>query len=176
MEHKITIDMSTENLHKQDALAKLKDLVNDIDIGMLSTFCDTKEYPYTIPMSRQEVEDDGSIWFILSSESQTYKNLMKDNKLSIAFAHVGDYKFLSVNGKGNLTQDKSRIEKYWNKFVEAWFEKGKEDPTIRVLQVVPNEAHYWDNKTNKLVTFFKLASVAITGADLELGREGKLNI
>ncbi len=168
--------MSTENLQKNEAIEKLKVLVNDIDIGMLSSFNKNNDYPYTIPMSRQEVDDEGNIWFILSSESQTYVNLEQDSRVSLSFAHVSDYKFLSLNGKGHLSHDKQRIEKYWNKFVEAWFEKGKEDPTIRILQFIPEEAHYWDNKTNKLVTFLKLATSVVTGADLDLGREGELKI
>lgn len=168
--------MSTENLQQEEAIKKLQELVNDIDIGMLSTFTDGSEYPYTVPMSRQEVDDNGHIWFLLSAESQLYKNLETNNNISIAFAHIGDYKFLTINGKGQLSQDKERIDKYWNSFVEAWFEKGKEDPNIRILKVVPNEAHYWDTKTNKLFTFLKVATAAITGADVDHGREGDLNI
>ena len=166
--------MSTENLQQQEAIEKLKDLINSIDIGMLSTFSTTSTFPYTVPMSRQEVDDNGHIWFLLSAESQTYKHIEQNANLSISFAHVGDYKFLSVHGEGKLSQDKERIEKYWNKFVEAWFEKGKDDPHIRILQVIPAEAHYWDNKTNKLMTLLSVATSAITGADLDLGREGEL--
>ena len=168
--------MSNENLQQNEAIEKLKELVNDIDIGMLSSFSEGHHYPYTIPMSRQEVDDDGNIWFILSSDSQTCINLQQDNRVSISFAHVSDYKFLSLNGKGYISADRDRIEKYWNKFVEAWFDRGIDDPTIRILQFKPEEAHYWDNKTNKLITFIKLAASAITGADLDLGREGELKI
>ncbi|MCR6721181.1 MAG: pyridoxamine 5'-phosphate oxidase family protein [Chitinophagaceae bacterium] len=59
---------------------------------------------------------------------------------------------------------------------EAWFEKGKEDPTIRVLKVTTNDGHYWDNKTNKLVTFLKMATSAVTGAKMDVGRSGTLDL
>lgn len=168
--------MSTENLNNKEAVEKLNDLVNAIDVGMLSTFSKQSDYPYTIPMSRQEVDEDGNIWFLFSAESDTFKNLVEDSRISLAYAHVGDYKFLSIHATGEVSQDKERIEKYWNKFMDVWFEKGKEDPNIRILKVIPSEAHYWDNKTNKLMTLLKVATAAVTGQDLDIGREGELKL
>lgn len=168
--------MSTENLNNQEAVAKLQSLVDKIDIGMLSTFSKDDEYPHTIPMSRQEVDDEGNIWFMLSADSNTAKHLAEDHRVSIAFAHVGDYNFLSINGRGTLSRDQERIDKYWNQFVAAWFEKGKEDPDIRILKVTPCDAHYWDNKSNKLVTFLSIAYTAVTGNQTDMGREGSLNV
>src|SRR5690554_2249484 len=127
-------------------------------------------------MSRQEVDDDGNLWFLFSSHSETYQNLQKSNHVSVLYSDISNYNFLSINGIAEVSTDKARIEKYWSKMVEAWFEKGKEDPTVRVLKVIPSEAHYWDNKSNKLVTFFKVAASAISGEKLDIGRHGDLNI
>ncbi|ADQ16719.1 pyridoxamine 5'-phosphate oxidase family protein [Leadbetterella byssophila] len=126
-------------------------------------------------MSRQEVDEEGNIWYLFSSESNTFQHLKVNPKVSIQFAHVSDYNFLSVNGEAEVSSDKETIEKYWNKMMEGWFEKGKEDPRIRVLKFIPFEAKYWDNKTNKLATVFKVALSAISGQSLDIGREGKLD-
>ena len=168
--------MSTENLHNHEAIDKLKEMVDKIDIGMACTFTSESDYPHAVPMSRQEVDEEGNIWFLFSSESDTHRNLEKNNKVSLLYAHVGDFNFLSVNGTAEISRDEARIDKYWNKMIEAWFEKGKEDPRIRVLKVTPGEAHYWDNKSNKLVTLMKVAASAISGQQLDIGREGKLNL
>lgn len=168
--------MSTENLNQQDAIEKLKEMVNHIDIGMFSSFPNDSEYPHTIPMSRQEIDENGNIWFLFSAQSDLHQYLTQNSKASIAYSHVGDYQFLSLNGRVEISQNQDRIDKYWNKFVEAWFEKGKEDPNIRVLKFIPYEAHYWDNKTNKLMTLLKVASSAITGQKMDIEREGELEI
>lgn len=168
--------MSTENLNNTEAIEKLKKMVDSIDIGMLSTFTKETNYPHSIPMSRQEVDDQGNIWFLFSAESETYQHLQQNKEVSITFADVKAYEFVSVNGTGEISRDTARIEKYWNDFVAAWFEKGKEDPNIRILKITPAEAHYWDNKTNKLVTFFKVAASAVTGSKMDIGRQGDLNI
>lgn len=168
--------MSTENLMGQEAIEKLKDMVDKIDMGMMGTYQEGSEFIYAVPMSRQEVDEQGNIWYLLSSESETYHNLEKIKNLSILFSDTSNFNFLSLNGQAEISQDQARIDKYWNKMVEVWFEKGKEDPRIRVLKVVPSEAHYWDNKTNKLVTMFKVLSSAVTGQKLDIGREGELNV
>lgn len=168
--------MSTENLSNRSAIDKLKELVDKIDIGMLCTFVSGSDYPHAIPMSRQEVDEDGNIWFLFSSDSTAYKNLQSNNKVSLLYAHIGDYNFLSINGTAEISKDQARIDKYWNKMMEAWFEKGKDDPRIHVLKVIPDEAHYWDNKSNKLVTLMKLAASAISGQQMDIGREGELRL
>lgn len=168
--------MSTENLMGQEAVEKLKDMVDKIDMGMMGTYQEGNEFIYAVPMSRQEVDEQGNIWYLLSSESETYHNLEKNKNVTILFSDTSNFNFLSLNGQAEISQDQARIDKYWNKMIEVWFEKGKEDPRIRVLKVVPSEAHYWDNKTNKLVTMFKVLSSAVTGQKLDIGREGELNV
>ncbi len=168
--------MSKENLQGSEALTKLRELVDKIDIGMLCTYPGDDGYVHSVPMSRQEIDEQGNIWYLFSANSETYKNLQRDKKISILFAHVGDYNFLSINGIAAISRDEARIDKYWNKFVEAWFEKGKDDPNIRVLKVNVEDAQYWDNKTNKLFTLIKVAASAISGSKLDIGRSGDLDI
>ena len=168
--------MSTENLDNREAIDKLKSMVEKIDIGMMCTNTTKIVNLHAVPMSRQEVDDDGNLWFLFSSESETFQNLQNDEHISVLYSDVSNYNFLSINGVAEISTDQTRIEKYWNKMVEGWFEKGKEDPTIRVLKVIPSEAHYWDSKSNKLVTFFKVAVSAVSGQKLDVGRQGDLNI
>lgn len=168
--------MSTENLDNRQAVDKLKLMVNKIDIGMMCTNAAENNNLHAVPMSRQEVDNEGNLWFLFSSDSDTYKNLQKSNCISVLYSDISNYNLFSINGIAEISQDKSRIEKYWNKMVEGWFEKGKEDPTIRVLKVVSSQGHYWDNKSNKLVTFLKVAASAIAGKEMDIGRQGDLNV
>lgn len=168
--------MSTENLYNNEAKAKLAELIDKIDIGMLGTYPDDSSYIHAVPMSRQEVDDEGNIWFLFSSESDTHAHLQQNKQVSLLYSDIQSYSFLSINGAAEVSQDQARIDKYWNKMVEGWFEKGKEDPRIRVLKVTPAEAHYWDTKSNKLVTFFKVAAGAITGTKVDTGRQGDLDL
>ena len=168
--------MSKENLYNQDAIKKLQDMVNKIDIGMLCTHTDDSKHVHAVPMSRQEVDDHGNIWFIYSALSESFKHLQKDSSVCLLYSDPGSYNFLSIHAQTETTQDQERIDKYWNKMMEGWFEQGRKDVNIRILKVIPHEAHYWDTKSNKFITFFKAAVSGISGEDLDVGREGDLNI
>ena len=168
--------MSTENLQNQEAIDKLKSLAEKTDIGMLCTHITGSKHLHAVPMSTQEVDDEGNIWFLFSSESDTYKHLQEEKTVCLLYADVRNYNFLSIHGGTEIFGDKARIDKYWTKMMEGWFEGGKDDRHIRVLKVIPSEAHYWDNKTNKLVTFFKVAVSALSGEKMDIGRSGNLNI
>ena len=75
---------------------------------------------------------------LTSAESHLHQNLVGTNWIDIAYSHVGDYNFLSVCGKASIFRDEARIDKYWNKLMEAWFEKGKDDSHIHLLKVATN--------------------------------------
>lgn len=168
--------MSEENLYNQVAIDKLKGLVDEIEIGMLATYPTTSKYIHSVPMSHQEVDERGNIWFLFSSESETYHHIEHDSNASLLYSDADNYSFLSINGTAEINKDRTRIEKYWNKMVEGWFDRGIDDHRIRVLKIIPNEAHYWDTKSNKLITLFKVAARAITGNDIETGEQGDLNL
>ncbi|OOG18052.1 hypothetical protein BWD42_12250 [Sphingobacterium sp. CZ-UAM] len=168
--------MAEKNMHNQEALDKLKSIVDQIDIGTICSFSQESPYPHGVPMSRQEVDNEGNIWYICSAESETYKNIEKDPKVSVFYADPKNYTFLSINGTASLSRDQDRIDRYWNKMMEGWFEKGKEDPNIRLLRVSPRDAHYWDSNSNMIVNLFQMLKATITGNTEDIGKEGDLNL
>lgn len=168
--------MAENNLSNREALEKLKVIVDQIDVGTVCSFPSDSNYPHGVPMSRQEVDDDGVIWYICSAESETFKNISQDPRVSLFYADPKHYTFLSINGTAKLLRDQERIDRYWNKMMEGWFEKGKEDPHIRLLRVTPKDAHYWDSNSNMIVNLFKMLKATVTGDAEDMGKEGDLNI
>lgn len=168
--------MSTENLKHDEAIQKLREIIDKIDVGMLATYPQDSPYVHAVPMSRQEVDEEGNVWFLFSAESDSFRHLQVNARVSLLYADVQAYTFLSLNGQATVSTDPVRIDRYWNKMVEGWFEKGREDPNIRVLKIVPIDAHYWDTKSNKLVTFLKVAANAVTGGKADVGRQGDLDV
>ncbi|MGN5954152.1 pyridoxamine 5'-phosphate oxidase family protein [Sphingobacterium lactis] len=168
--------MAEKNIKNKEAQEKFKAIIDQIDIGTICSFNADSPYPHGVPMSRQEVEEDSNVWYILSAESETFKNLEKDNKISVFYADPKNYTFLSVNGTASLSRDQERIDKYWNKMMEGWFEKGKTDPNIRILKVNPEEAHYWDSGSNKITMLFGMIKKIVTGSKEDVGNEGDLEL
>lgn len=168
--------MSKENLKNEEAIHKLKDMIHSISVGMLCTHTEDDKHVHAVPMGTQEVDEEGNIWFLFSSESESYQHLQTDKSVCLLYADPGNNQFLSIHGNMEISQEQDRIDKYWNNVIKSWFSKDKDEPGLLVLKVIPAEAHYWDTKSNRLVTFFKTAISGITGQETDTGRCGNLEI
>ncbi|HJR99640.1 MAG TPA: pyridoxamine 5'-phosphate oxidase family protein [Flavobacterium sp.] len=169
--------MSVENLTHSEAIKKLKELAESARICMFCT--NLTELPMNSrPMSLQECDQEGNLWFISSAESNKNFEIKEENKVQLFFMNNGNAEYLSIYGKAFIYKDKSTIEKQWSSLANAWFEKGKEDPNVTVIRVTPEETYYWDTKAGKFITMLSFISAALTGTktDNSDGVEGNLNI
>lgn len=114
------------------------------------------------PMATQDVEFDGSVWFMTDKRSNKYKELVKDNRVGLEYAHSNGVAFVSVSGTAHFSEDKAKIKEFWNAFYKAWFE-GPEDPNIALIEVKVSRAEYWDNKGGKVGAFVDITIGAVTG-------------
>lgn len=169
--------MSTENLTRQDAVEKLKELSEKARICMFCTQLD--ELPLAArPMTLQECDEEGNLWFISSAESNKNFEIGADKRVQLFFVNNGDHEYLSVFGEAFIYTDQQTIEDKWSPLAKAWFEEGKEDPDVTIIRVAPGDVYYWDTKAGKLVTMTTFVWAAITGktTDNSDGVEGKLNV
>lgn len=164
-----------ENLSNTEAVDKLKELAEKAKTFMFTTSIQS-DYPTTRPMTVQEVDEAGRLWFISSSESHNVDEIKANNRVQLYFSNTDRYEFLYVLGEASLHTDKTLVEKYWTKFAEAWFD-GKDDPRVRIVSVKPVDAYYWDTKYSKIVSLIKIGWAAVTGAKMEDGGiEGTLKV
>ncbi|ACU08251.1 General stress protein [Flavobacteriaceae bacterium 3519-10] len=169
--------MSTENLNNTEALKKLKELSESARICMFCT--DLTSLPITVrPMSLQETDTEGNLWFISSDASNKNFQIAEDNRVQLLFMNNSNSEYLSVFGNAYIYKDKATIEDKWSNLASAWFEDGKDDPNVSIIRVAPEDTYYWDTKAGKLVSLISFAAAAISGTktDNSDGVEGKLNI
>lgn len=168
--------MSTEHIYSpEEGIAKIKELAEGIDFCFFSS--DLKsEFIDSTPMSVQEVDDQGYIWFLASKESTKCNNIVKNGTVQLHFAAPNDFKFLAVYGNADLIDDDKRVDRYWNKMTEGWFEKGREDPSIILIRVKPVKSHYWDTKHHKLASYALTLLSAVSGSNTDQGVHGDIDI
>ena len=169
--------MSTENLNNTEALKKLKELSEKARICMFCT--DLTSIPITVrPMSLQETDMDGNLWFISSDASNKNFQIAEDNRVQLLFMNNSNSEYLSVFGQAFIYKDRATIEDKWSNLANAWFEEGKEDPNVSIIRVAPQDTYYWDTKAGKLVSLISFAAAAVSGTttDNSEGVEGKLNV
>ncbi len=151
-----------KDLYSTEAVEKIEELAKDIKICMFCTELSVRPIP-TRPMSVQDIDDDGNLWFISSATSNKNFEIKHDNDVQLIFAKNSDAHFLSIFGTAVIYKDKDHVEDVWSPVVRAWFDEGKDDPNVTVIKVTPSEAYYWDTKDSKMVSLIKIAANAITG-------------
>lgn len=81
--------------------------------------------------------------FLTKRSTHKTDELAAEPDVNLAFSDPRKGEFISVSGQAYLTQDRKLIDALWSDAAEAWF-KGRDDPDIAVIRVVPSQAEYWD--------------------------------
>ncbi len=164
-----------ENLNNQEAIDKLKSLINDIMICLFCTNLKTDDGSTCRPMSALKVCEEGNIWFFSEKGSDKNNAIAADKNVQLFFSHPPKSSYLVVNGEAEIILDKSMIEELWTPVAKIWFKEGKEDPTISIIKVKPTTAYYWDTDGNRMINFFNMIASVATGKNLVSGNEGNIN-
>ena len=163
-----------KDLSGQEAIETIKKLTEKAGTCFFVT--NIGKNSHSIPMALQEVDEEGTLWFISSSESTHNQNIEKDNTVQLYFLNNGSYEYVFIQGKAHVSKDKALIEKYYTAFADAWFD-GKDDPRVTVIGVKPDDGYYYETKDNKVFAMAKMAFAAVTGAKIEDGGiEGGLSL
>ncbi|RYM30847.1 general stress protein [Brumimicrobium glaciale] len=164
--------MSEKNLNLNESRKKLKELVESIDFAMFTSNLSKPPF-HTVPMSTKKVDINGNLWFLSGRTSQHNINIQIDEKVLLNYANSGDFEFLTVYATAKIVNDKAILEDLYGKADDAWFD-GVEDPNLTAICVAPEDAHYWEAKSGKLVSLLKMGVGAITGKQPDMGKEGDL--
>ncbi len=159
---------------RQESIEKLKGLTEKIDFAMLTTIAGGKFR--SRPMSTQEFDEQGNLWFFTSDETHKVDEIEADNRVSVAYSQPDDNVYVSVFGHAAIVKDRAKIEELWSPILKAWFPEGLDDPTLCLLKITVAEAEYWDSPNSKLVQIAGFVKALVTGKSADGGEYGKINL
>ena len=166
----------TKNLINAAAVEKIRELANAVDIAMFCTNLGAQPFS-TCPMSTQQVEDDGTIWFFSGKDSDHNADLAKDSACQLIYSSkVGETDHLSLYGHAEVTFDRAKAEELFGTMEKVWFPGGIDDPNFSMIRFTPKEGYYWDSKHGKMVSFAKMLASVVTGKQADTGVVGKLEV
>ena len=94
-----------------------------------------------VPMSPQLDKDANSaIWFFTHRHS-AFANL---GTATATFQSKGHDLFARFDGQLTIETDPARFEQFWNNFIAAWYDQGKDDPDLLFLRMDLGNAEIWD--------------------------------
>lgn len=164
-----------ENLSSREAIEKIKALADK----KACFFCTTASYSDSggvRPMSVQEMDDEGNLWFLSANDSHKNHELAANPFVKLFFQGSAHSDFLFISGKAEISQDKNKIEELWEPLLKTWFTEGKDDPRISVIKVIPLAGYYWDTKHGNAVAGIKILIGAAIGKTMDDSIEGTLRV
>lgn len=162
------------DLSGKEAIEKIRDLAEKAGICFFTT--QLGHHAHSIPMSLQEVDDQGMLWFISAVDSNHNQNILRDPKVQLYFQNDSSFEYVFIKGTAKISQDRNLIDHNYSSFADAWFE-GKDDPRVTVIGVHPEDGYYYETKDNKIFAMAKMVFAAVTGSKNDDGGiEGGLKI
>lgn len=151
-------------------LSKIAELIRDIKFAQLTTITE-EGHLHAHPMTTQQQEFDGDVWFIGSKATETVQHIAAQPQVNLSYSDTLSNNYVSINGTAELIDDTIKLKELWSDAYNAFFEQGIDDPNIQLIKVHANGAEYWEGK-GKLNTLIQLTKARFTG-ESKLGELGE---
>lgn len=153
-----------------DHVDRVWELAKRIGIAMFVTW-DGKEQRAR-PLAATVEKDEGAIYFLIDVNGEKDDQLAEFPHVSVSFADHKHSKYVALSGKATVSNDRARIKELWTPFAKAWWDS-PEDPAIRVIKMVPQDAELWDSP-GRIVTTLSMLTAAVTGRSPKIGENAKV--
>lgn len=160
--------------NREESINKIKELTEGIDFCMLTTI--DSGMLRSRPMSTQEFDFDGDLWFFTSDNTHKIEEVEKDSRVNVAYSKPDDNKYLSISGKAEVVKDRAKMEELWSPVLKAWFPKGLDDPHLCLLKIPVEQAEYWDAPNSTIVQLFGMVKAVATGTEADYGENKKISL
>ena len=166
--------MAHEENHKtpEEYEDRAWELMKKIQFALFTTWDGSKQAQW--PLTANPERDEGAVYFLVSNRDGKYDALDEFPAVTLGFADPGGPKYVVVNGKASLTNDRAKIKELWSPFAKAWWDSA-DDPDIKLLTVTPEQAELWDSP-NKLIATAVMLTAAATGTKPAVGDHGQVRL
>lgn len=155
------------------ALERLWDTIDDKRTGMLG-ICQHGKHMQ--PMTAFGERETDTIWFYTYRESDLARDIAAGaaefggesgdeigGVKGMFCLDGGDENFFAcMSGQMSLERDMTRIEKYWNAVVAAWYPGGKTDARLTMIRFDLDDAQLWLSDKTRLGFMTEVAKANIT--------------
>ncbi len=146
----------------KDQLASISEKIAEVHFGMFTTLDDSGVMS-SRPLTSQQVDDKGQLWFFTSDASGFVRHLPGNPSVNVSFSDVHENLYVSVSGRAELVKDQAKAQELWNPGVQVWFPLGLEDPHVSLIRVKIETAEYWDSTASRMRRFISFTKAALTG-------------
>lgn len=149
-----------------EEIEKVSQLIESARIALVTSVNDEGQL-VSRPLAMQDREFDGTLWFFTQDPSPKTDQVAANDQVNVALQV--DNGWVSIAGTASVSKDRGMIDELWSRHAEAWFENGKDDPTVALLKVRADSAEYWSVESGKVVSAIKYAKAIVTGSRPDIG-------
>ena len=105
-------------MNRHEEIAKLKEMVRDIDIAKMTTVEADGSLP-SRTMSTQQSESDGDHWFFSYAYTPKVEEIQRDRRVNLCYASNEKNTWISVSGAAYMARDAPDTKELWAPILEA---------------------------------------------------------
>lgn len=147
---------------------RVAELIKDFRFAMLTTR-NAEGRLVAHPLTVQETEFDGDLWFLVSRSASFVDDLRRDDHAGVSLSSNDSW--VSLSGTAELVDDPAKVRELWSPTVEAWFTDGPDDPDVGLLKFSAESAEYWDSPGGKIASLFSFVKAKVTGEPYDAENE-----
>ncbi|MGD9965841.1 MAG: pyridoxamine 5'-phosphate oxidase family protein [Hyphomonadaceae bacterium] len=155
-----------------DDISRVWKLMEKIGVCMLAS--KDGEKIRARPMGAHPRRTENAIYFLSDARGHKDEEVRSDEHVCLSFAQPDDGKFLVVTGCARVRNDRALIKELWDASAEAYW-SGADDPGVRVIEVTPDDAQFWEGPHGVVATFQMIAAAATAGPPV-LGDQRKVDL
>jgi general stress protein 26 len=164
--------MAIGTAERNENIKKLREMIKDINIAMLTTIDDNGQTLRSRPMATQQVEFDGDLWFFTGLDSPKVDEVQEKRFVNVSYVHKNHERFVSMSGWGTIVTDMGKKEELWNPAFKIWFPNGLDDPNLALLKIEVEQGEYWEG-SNNVQLMVSAVKTLLTGQPGDIGGENK---
>lgn len=137
---------------RTESIAKVAEMMRDIDFCMLTTNSGTGRLRARPMSNNGEVEFNGEVWFFSGAHTKKVADLEAEPRVQLSYAVPDEFKFISMTGEASIIRDDEKKKALWIPDLERWFPQGPESDDLVLIKVIPNQVTWWIGEDEGEVT------------------------
>jgi general stress protein 26 len=158
----------------QDEIDTIAELIGKARVAHVTTLTDEGRL-VSRPLAVLDRPFDGRLYFFTADPSSKTEQVRENDQVNLAM-QVGNDGFLSIAGTASVSRDQAIIDELWNRYAEAWFEQGRDDPAVALLQVEADSAEFWNVADPKPVVLLKYAKAIVKGEQPDIAENRSVEL
>lgn len=134
--------------------------VQDARFVMLTTL-DADESIHSCPMTVRH--EGGRLWCFTAADAPSAQHIAAGSAVAAIVMDDGNSFYVTLGCDAQVLDDRDAMRRLWSAPVQAWFPQGLDDPSLRLICLVPQRMEYWDSASSTLVRIALMATAYVSG-------------